>query len=130
MTTAVDTNVLLDVFFPDDRFGPSSRAWLQDARGRGAVLVSAVVYAELIPAFNDHAGLDEALAGVGANISSIDTTIAYEAGLRWSRYRRAGGSRTRIISDFLIGAHALLMADVFLTRDQGFFSTYFPELDR
>ena len=90
----------------------------------------AIVYAELIPAFNDHAGLDEGLAGVGANISLIDTTIAYEAGLRWSQYRRAGGPRTRIISDFLIGAYALLMADVFLTRDQGLFSTYFPELDR
>ena len=58
----------------------------------------------------------------------ITTDIAYEAGLRWQRYRRAGGPRERIITDFLIGAHALSTADAFLTRDRGFYATYFPEL--
>ena len=128
MITAVDTNVLLDVFLPDDRFGPWSDAQLRDAYDRGAVLVCDIVYAELVPRFGDRAALDEALTLIGAQLSPLDTTIAWEAGMRWRRYREAGGPRQRIMTDFLIGAHALGAADAFLTRDQGFYRTYFPEL--
>lgn len=128
MISAVDTSVLLDVFLPDERHGPRSKEWLRDAYDRGAILVCDVVYAELVPAFEGRSKLDEALREINVTISPIDTSIAYEAGLRWLRYRKAGGPRTRIISDFLIGAHAIALADAFVTRDRGFYETYFPEL--
>ena len=130
MITAVDANVLLDIFIANDRHGPQSKERLVAAYDAGAIVVSDVVYAELVPAFRDRAALDSALLELGATLSPIDSSIAYEAGLRWKRYRAAGGPRNRIIADFLIGAHAMAVADVFLTRDRGFFSTYFPELYR
>jgi len=126
--TAVDTSVLLDEFLGDDRYGARSREWLREAYASGAVLVCDVVYAELVPAFGDQRSLKEALDTINATASPIDTNIAYEAGLRWGRYRRAGGTRERVLADFLIGAHALATADAFLTRDRGFYATYFPEL--
>lgn len=130
MITAVDANVLLDVFIPSDRYGPQSKERLVVAYDAGAIVVSDVVYAELVPSFPDRAALDSALLELGATLSPINSSIAYEAGLRWKRYRAAGGPRNRIIADFLIGAHAMAVADAFLTRDRGFFSTYFPELYR
>ena len=128
MITAVDTNVLLDVFASGSPHHSQSQAWLIDAYDRGAILVCDVVYAELVPALGDRSSLDRALREINAVVSPIDTAIAYEAGLRWGRYRQAGGPRERIIADFLIGAHALANADTFLTRDQGFYATYFSEL--
>ena len=130
MITAVDANVLLDIFIAGDRHGPQSKERLVAAYDAGAIVVSDVVYAELVPAFRDRAALDSALLELGATLSPIDSSIAFEAGLRWKRYRAAGGPRNRIIADFLIGAHAMAVADVFLTRDRGFFSSYFPELNR
>ena len=128
MITAVDTNVLFDLFRTDAPHHSQSRAWLRGAYDRGAVVVCDVVYAELAPAFASRTALDDALRDIGATLSPIDSSIAHEAGLRWKRYRSAGGPRQRIITDFLIGAHALSAADAFLTRDRGFFSSYFPEL--
>ena len=128
MITAVDTNVLLDVFGADEQHGSQSLERLRSAYDAGAVIICDIVYAELVPAFNDRAELDGALRQINVSPSTITTAIAYEAGLRWQRYRRTGGPRQRIITDFLIGAHAMIAAETFLTRDRGFYASYFQEL--
>lgn len=130
MITAVDTSVLLDLFLSDSPFHAQSGEQLAAAYAEGAIVVCDVVYAELAPRFPDRASLDTALGELHVRISPIDTAMAYEAGIRWGRYRRAGGPRERVLPDFLIGAHALAAADTFLTRDRGFYGTYFPDLPK
>lgn len=126
----IDTNILLDVFHSDSLYGSQSREALREAFDRGGILVCDLVYAELVPTMKAPDALDSALRELGARSSPIDTGIAYEAGLRWMRYQRAGGPRDRIITDFLIGALTMVTADTFNTRYRGFYETYFPELGK
>lgn len=128
MITAVDTNILIDIWHDDQTNRRHSLDLIRRAYDAGAIVVSSVVYAELASAIPDRTTLDNALDFASITVSHVDSEAAFEAGRRWRRYHQRGGPRTRIITDFLIGAHALLKADRFITRDRGFFSTYFPEL--
>ncbi len=65
---------------------------------------------------------------MGLVYDDFTSDVATVAAQMWQTYRRRGGSRHRIIPDFLIGAHALQRADVLLTRDRGFFRSYFQGL--
>lgn len=128
MITAVDTNILLDVFLPDKRFASNSMKLLKFAYDEGALMICDIVYAELVPQFEGRSMLDKTLEDINVSVSSVNTDVAFLAGEKWGLYRKSGGERERIISDFIIGAHAIVKAERFLTRDRGFYRSYFPEL--
>lgn len=54
-----------------------------------------------------------------------DGDLAMAAGNAWRAYRRAGGTRRRVLADFLVGALAVIKADRFVTRDRGFYRSHF-----
>ena len=63
MITAVDTNVLIDIFSRDERYEAQSLKWLQNADVLGTSVVCDVVYAELVPSFDNRTELEKALQG-------------------------------------------------------------------
>lgn len=128
MITAVDTSVLLDVIMADPSHGPSSRERLKKAYDDGALVISDVVYAELAPQYASRETEDAALREFGIRLVTSGADVAYLAGCKWGDYRKAGGTRVRLLADFLIGAHAKIHAERLLTRDRGFYRQYFADL--
>ena len=70
MITAVDTNILLDIFLPDPEFGDISKRLLRQAYDEGALIACDIVYAELVPQFSDRSLLNEALEKINVSTSS------------------------------------------------------------
>ncbi|MHB1568666.1 MAG: type II toxin-antitoxin system VapC family toxin [Solirubrobacteraceae bacterium] len=123
--TVVDSSVLLDVLTQDGMWGNWSEENLLAAALRGALVINAVVLAEIAPRFTQVEALRKALPSM-AVIEPIPFAASFLAGHAHAGYRRAGGARDAILPDFLIGAHAAVTGRPLLTRDPRRVATYIP----
>jgi predicted nucleic acid-binding protein len=124
----VDTNVVIDLLERDAVWSQWSEDALLDAAALGDVAISAIVAGELARRFPSLAVLDTALAGFGLRIEPLDAGAAFLAGEAFGAYRASGGSREKLLGDFLIGGHALRANATLLTRDPRPYRRYFPDL--
>ena len=122
----VDTNVLLDIYKADPIWMPWSLRQLRSAKGDLAT--NMVVYAELAGHPGEPAKLDLFLDTLGLQVLDLTRPAARLAGVAFGQYRKQGGTKTGVLPDFFIGAHAQAQGYKLLTRDVGRYKTYFPKI--
>jgi predicted nucleic acid-binding protein len=123
---AVDSSVLVDMLFAGPNAADSAQT-LSETAQVGPLAISEVAMAEIC-AHGDSETTRKTLASLGFIFVPLTEKAAIRAGEMSKRYRKNGGTRSRIIADFLIGAHALMQCDGLVTYDSGFHRDYFKGL--
>lgn len=123
----VDTNVLIDILSRDDLWYDWSKTTMT-AHAADGLLINDIVYAELAPRYTSERALDEAVAEFDLTFERVPKAALYSAGRVFSSYRKRGGTRTSLLPDFFIGAHAATAGIPILTRDARRYQSYFPEV--
>jgi predicted nucleic acid-binding protein len=150
--TALDTNVLLDVLGGDDAASSAATQTLSAAAVAGPLVICSVVHAELAASFEHQDEVEQFLGDLGVQLEAFSTDALWRGAQAWRAYARRRGWRIQcpscgqqfalrcdacqrtvawrqhIISDFLVGGHAVAQADRLMTRDLGYYRTYFPDL--
>jgi predicted nucleic acid-binding protein len=135
MTTAIDTNVLIALWNEDDDLNTLARSALDDALGRGSLVIAAPVFSELLASpSRTEAFLDSFCKETGIAVDwDLGEPIWRAAGHAFQHYvarrrRQRDSSPRRILAAFLIGAHASVKGFRLLTLDDRLYRAAFPRL--
>ena len=149
MKVSIDTCILLDLLLDQSDESIEKLRQIRDRHDES--VVCGVVYGELSPFFLDQQPeLKLFLSQMDIRVEICREEDYAYAGRKWNAYRKrrrfvcpaCGKSvqcacphcerpisfRQHILSDFIIGAFSELRCDAILTRDYGYYRTYFPDL--
>jgi predicted nucleic acid-binding protein len=124
--TLIDTCILLDIVLADPVWGEWSMVQLEQAADCGPLLINPIIYAEFAAGYPSIEAAELALTGFGAQLEQIPREALFLAGKAYRQYRARKGTRTGVLADFFIGAHAAVRELPVLTRDTARIRTYFP----
>jgi predicted nucleic acid-binding protein len=126
--TLVDTNILLDILSGDPQWLDWSATMMARRAEMGPLYINDVIVAELSARMEIERELDVALDALNVIIERTPKPALFLAGKAFRKYRNSGGTRTGVLPDMFIGAHALISHYAVLTRDTRRYGTYFPEI--
>lgn len=136
----LDTNILIATVDPRDLHHERAVTLMQSV-SHSPLLLSPPVYAEVSVGMGSEAVLTFLEEWrIRPNFAAMDTPALWElaaerfASYRTNRKRSGGDEPRRILTDFLVGAHALLApgtgyTSALATLDGRFFKQHFPELE-
>jgi predicted nucleic acid-binding protein len=125
----VDTNVLIDVVADDPDWADWSLTQLRGQSQVHELAINSIVYAELSLTFSNHESVDSVVSELGLKLLEIPRAALFLAGKAFLNYRRKGGTKGNVLSDFFVGAHAAVGSMPLLTRDTRRFRNYFPSIE-
>lgn len=124
----IDTNIIIDLLGTHETAIASwSRRLYATVSGGEPLACNHLVLAEVAAGAERPADLLIDLERLRIEVLALTDDVALAAGRAYGEYRRRGGTRERVLPDFLIAGHAKALDAALMTRDRRI-ATYFPDL--
>jgi predicted nucleic acid-binding protein len=124
----IDTNVLFDLITNDPIWADWSLRQIESQAVWDRLVINPIIYAEFSVSFDRLEEVDAFLDGTGIDVDEMPRPALFLAGKAFQTYRARGGTKTGVLSDFFIGAHAVTEGVGLLTRDARRYRSYFPTI--
>ncbi len=125
----VDSNIILDVFQNDPNWSSWSESVLHRYSLTHVLSINPIIYTEISIGFERIEELESAVNTGGFKILQIPKEALFLAGKAFIKYKKRQGSKTSILPDFYIGAHAAILGIDLITRDISRYRSYFPSVN-
>lgn len=125
----IDTCVVTDLADPNSPWFEWSAATLEQLDQQHTFIINPIIYAECSVGFSTIEEVEALFKHLGFAIHAIPKEALFLAGKAFLQYKKRQGSKSNVLPDFFIGAHASVAGCQLLTRDKGRFSTYYPHLE-
>ena len=125
----VDSCVVIDISDPLSPWYEGSVSALESVDDGVPLLVSPVIYAECAVGFGRTETLERLLDTLDLGFRELPREALFLAGEAFLRYRRRRGTKTGVLPDFFIGAHAAVEGLRLVTRDTTRVGGYFPGVE-
>ena len=122
----VDSNIILDVFLNDSKWGDWSESKLEEYSDQTSLYINSIIYSEISIGFELIEDLESAITKAGFHMLGIPKEALFLAGKVYVKYKRRRGVKRTPLPDFFIGAQAAVMNLNLLTRDISRYQSYFP----
>jgi predicted nucleic acid-binding protein len=122
----VDSNIILDVFLNDLKWGDWSESKLEEYSDQTSLYINSIIYSEISIGFELIEDLESAISKAGFHMLEIPKEALFLAGKAYVKYKRRRAAKRTPLPDFFIGAQAAVMNFNLLTRDISRYQSYFP----
>lgn len=124
----VDSNVILDIITKDSEWYDWSALQLEVFAENHQLIINDIIYSEISVGFDSIEEVENILED-DFMIHPIPKEALFLAGKTFLKYKKVGGTKTSILPDFFIGAHASILKIPLVTRDKKRYRSYFPKLE-
>ncbi len=125
----IDTCVVTGLADPESEWFEWSADTLEKMDADHRFVINPIIYAECSIGYDTIEETEALINTLEFEVLPLSRESLFLAGKAFLKYRRNKGSRSSVLPDFFIGAHAAVAGFKLMTRDKRRFASYFPTID-